>query len=187
MVYIPRYLVGKNLSLLSIGAMYIGNDGSINPASDFSDLHTRGVFDTFEMNLNYGLTEIYPTDAQLKNNVSTVLDFDFTIGEIQGPGGYAKLISIGTAQSLYFGVEGQTYDPASGEYFNISVTGIYDTLRFGVVEGKNVAMATFKPCGVYPYFAMVSGNSGGGVNPGTSGGLNSGNVRTQPRVTSQHP
>ena len=183
---IPRYLVGKNVSLVAVAAAYIDQYANIGIANDYRDLHTSGVFDTFEMTLDFGTQDIHATDATITNYVQTVADFEFRVGEIQGPGGYAKIIDIGSSQSIYFAAECNTYDPVSGESFSTFAFGIYQSLQYGVVEGKNVAMAVFKPCGIYPAITAIKG-VGAGPNPFLTGGVATGNVRQPHVVTNQHP
>ena len=184
---VGRYLIGRNVSLMACGAMYIDAYGNLTPGGDFVDLHSAGTFKTFSLALDFGLERIEPTDAVIANNVATVANFEFTVGEIQGPGGYSKLGAIGKFQSSYFGVEAVTYDQATGQYAQTSIIGIYQNMREGIVRGENVVEAVFIPCGITPYFGFQFGSgSGSGVAP-TSGGLNNGYVRVPHTVTSQHP
>ena len=181
--YSPRTLVGRNVKVFYGGAMYINGDGSLSPSGDFADFHSAGTFDTFDFNADFGLEDVTATDAAIRTYAQTTSDFDLNVGEIQQPSGNSKLAQVGFTQSSYIGIEAVTEDPVTGQQMVFSAVGIFGSIKHGIVRGKNVIMASIKPCGIYPYYAPA--NSGSGT--GATGGLNSGNVRKANAITSAHP
>lgn len=182
---IPRYLVGRNVTVMGGVALYIGADGSITAGSDFSNFHNYGVFDSFEVTFDFGLEEISATDATMENYVQTKASFDCNIGEIQQPSGECKLMDIGFGQSSYIGIEAVVQDPATGTQAELSIVGIFASLKTGFVQGKNVVMANIKPCGIGVYYNVIAGSGGTGTADTT--GLSTGNIRTPKVVTNTHP
>lgn len=181
---IPRYLVGRNVAVFYGGALKINADGSVTPATDYTDFHAAGVFDTFEITFNFGLEEISATDAMIENHVSTKVSFDCNVGEIMQASGQSKLAQIGFSESNYIGVEMITEDPITGAAMVCSVVGIFNTIKTGVVQGRNVIMANILPCGIYPYYQPAQDTAGGsGATTASANGLSTGNIRVGHAVT----
>jgi len=187
---IPRTLVGRNAAVFYGVALVINSDGSLSSNGDYQDFHSAGTFDTFEFSADFGLEDVTATDAYLRNYAPTTGDFDLTFGEIQSASGYSKMAQIGFSQSNYIGLEAVTQDPVTGQQMVFAAYGVFGGIKFGLVRGKNVIMATIKPCGIYPYYQPAQGTAGGvGANGGgaVSTGLTSGNIRTGKVITGLHP
>lgn len=149
---IPTVLIGKNVSAAAITGEVPAVNGVLSAGVTYN-LKTLGTLDHFEYSGSFNGEDVHPVDAAVTNFVGTVDDFEVTVGEIELADGSSSLMSIwGTYNYLRFAI---AFTPTGGSQqfqFAAIVTRAGGNIRKGIVEGKNAVLATFKPCGILPYW-----------------------------------
>ena len=152
---LPPYLKGKNISGQTIITQTISGAGVLTAATTY-DMKALGVIDTWEYSSSAPGSDVHPTDGVVANYISTgVDDFEFKVGEKERNNATSVLLA-GWYTSNYFRFECDIMDDsgAASYKFAILVTRFGGTLTKGMVEGENGIMATFKPCGVIPFYGV---------------------------------
>lgn len=161
-VKIPRYAKGNNVSLFTVkNPTSIATDGTLTIPADSSanDMHLLGVFDTFEYNGTLKLEEISPADGTIENYAPLKDGFTVTIGEIMKADGTSLLLTEWVAATYFRAACRLTLDggtPGTSDNIFI-VVFIRESIDFAIVEGKEGVKLTGKPCGVIPYYGIMSG------------------------------
>lgn len=150
---LPPYLKGWNISAQSLTPMTSDGTGLLTPGTAVN-MKTLGIIDTWRLTLRSAGIDIHPTDSTMENFVLAGVDgFDFELGELERSGAPSVLLT-NYFNYTYFRFEGDVSDDTGTLVAKLVVlcTRAGGTCEKGMVEGQNGVTATFKPCGVRPYF-----------------------------------
>jgi len=162
---IPQFYVGRNVTVASCKNYASISSSAVLSGGSAFDVHTLGVLDEITFRAELGGIEISGADYTIENYMQGKVSFTVSFNEIISGNLYSNIQNawmnaLNGATSPYFKFSWAAAGAGQTANYMIVVATLAggDCEFAGAVEGKQVCKATFRPCGLMPYFGPLSGD-----------------------------